>query len=247
MHAPVGVPGGVDRLLQDVVAALVPLDDVHCRYRPFGERIGIGDDVHVGIDGAVALDDGRTTRPEGARDALGGGGDEARVLEPRCREHDRRRVGRALARGADVADGALPRGLRAERREDDGQRSTVAARRHRGQGLVQERMPVAHAHEHRERTAAGAERTAEPLGLGLRQLVEGRAAARHPLVVVGDLLQTLGRNAAPARDDLEERPDLRGSRGPAEGDQQDAVDGAHRALSSWTISTSACTCSTGVC
>ena len=50
-----------------------------------------------------------------------------------------------------------------------------------------------------------------------------------------------------ARDDLEERPDLRGARGTAEGDEQDAVDGAHRALSSWTMSTSAATCSGGVC
>src|SRR5437762_9648269 len=69
------------------------------------------------------------------------------------------------------------------------------------------------------------------------------------------LLEPLARNVAAASDVGEERPDLGGRRRPAEGDQQDGVDRAracptegraHREESSWTISTSAFTCSTGV-
>ena len=60
--------------------------------------------------------------------------------------------------------------------------------------------------------------------------LQRRAAARHLLVVVRDLLEPLGRDAPAARDDLEERPDLVRARRAAEGDEQDGVDRAHRAL-----------------
>src|SRR5207237_6022992 len=89
--------------------------------------------------------------------------------------------------------------------------------------------------------------------LRLRQRVERRAPARHGLVMPCHLLEPLARNVAPARDVVEERPDLRRSRRPAEGDQQHRVEPtcsaegrAHRAESAWTMSTSAFTCSTGV-
>ena len=89
-------------------------------------------------------------------------------------------------------------------------------------------MPVAHPDEHGQRRPALRERLLERARLGERELGKRRATARHLLVVVRDLLHPLGGNAAPARDDLEERPDLVRRRRPAEGDQQHRVDAAHR-------------------
>src|SRR5207253_1959947 len=92
----------------------------------------------------------------------------------------------------------------------------------------------------------------EPACLGERERAERRAAPGHPLVVARHLLEALGRDAPPARDDLEEGSELVGRRGAAERDQEDRVDGSrrtHRTLRSdrsWTMSTRARTCSTGV-
>jgi hypothetical protein len=72
------------------------------------------------------------------------------------------------------------------------------------------------------------QRFLEAARLGERELGERRAAARHLLVVVRDLFEPLGRNAAPAGDDLEKGPDLVRRRRAAEGDQQHRVDEAHR-------------------
>src|SRR5262249_35214126 len=81
-------------------------------------------------------------------------------------------------------------------------------------------------------------------GLHERQVVQRRAAARHLLVVVSDVLQPLGRDAPAARDVLQKRADLVGLRGAPEGDEKDSVD--HLEDISWTMSTSAFTWSTGV-
>src|SRR5687767_12488267 len=109
-------------------------------------------------------------------------------------------------------------------------------------------MPVAHADEHRQPAALPVERLAERGRLTLRELVQRRAAPRHLLVVMRDFFEPFRRNAPTARDDLQEGTDLLGRRRPAEGDQEHRVDGAahRRADNSWTMSTSAFTCSTGV-
>src|SRR5215470_11410634 len=68
-----------------------------------------------------------------------------------------------------------------------------------------------------------------------------------------DLVQPLARDRASARYVVEERPDLGGRRWTAERDQQHRIDasglagrGRHRVEMSWTMSTRAFTCSTGV-
>ena len=60
------------------------------------------------------------------------------------------------------------------------------------------------------------------------------------------ILEPLGRDPPPARDELEEGPDLVRRRRPAEGDEQDGVQVHRRSDSSWTMSTSARACATGV-
>src|SRR5207253_5427380 len=131
-------------------------------------------------------------------------------------------------------------------------RAPDALRGHVGERLVEERVPVAHTDEHGQRHAAPHEVPLEPACLGERERAERRAAPGHPLVVARHLLEALGRDAPPARDDLEEGSDLVGRRGAAERDQEDRVDGSrrtHRTLRSdrsWTMSTRARTCSTGV-
>src|SRR5438552_2477994 len=105
--------------------------------------------------------------------------------------------------------------------------------------------------EHGEQRAAPGELPLQRACLGERERAERRAAPGHPLIVARHLLETLGRDTSAARDDLEEGPDLAGRRGAAERDQEDRVDGrrthrTRRSDSSWTISTSARTCSTGV-
>ena len=89
-------------------------------------------------------------------------------------------------------------------------------------------MPVPHADEHGQRRPDAGQRLLEPSGLRERQLGERRATTRHLLVVVGDLVQPPGGNVPPARDDLQEGPDLVGRRRSAEGDQQHRVDAPHR-------------------
>src|SRR5439155_8673801 len=115
-------------------------------------------------------------------------------------------------------------------------------------GLVDERMPVAHTHEHGERRPGTGEGILKAARLRGGQLVERRAAARHLLVVMRDRFEPWRRGAAAACDDLEKRPDLVRRRRTAEREQQHRVEGAHRRADiSCTISTSAFTCSTGVC
>src|SRR6185503_37968 len=101
--------------------------------------------------------------------------------------------------------------------------------------------------EHRQAPAVPGQRVMQAGRLTKRELAERRPATRHALVMMDDLLESLARNATAARDDLEKRTDLVWRRRPPERDQQHRIDGAHRrALSSCTLSTSACTCSTGV-
>ena len=86
--------------------------------------------------------------------------------------------------------------------------------------------------------------------LPAREVVQRRAPADQ-LVVVHDLLEALGRDRAARAHVREKRPHLLGLLGPAEGDQQHAVDRALRharliaRVSSCTMSTSALTWSTG--
>src|SRR6185436_4580158 len=94
---------------------------------------------------------------------------------------------------------------------------------HLRERLVQERMPVAHADVDRQRGPVRGERARERDGLRPRQLVEWRSATRHRLVVMRDGIEARGRDAATARDELEEGPDLVGTRRAAEGDEQHRV------------------------
>src|SRR4029453_6035178 len=101
-----------------------------------------------------------------------------------------------------------------------------------------------HPHVDGQRAARRGQRGSQSRRLRLGQLPQRRAPARHLLVVVGDLLQALGRNAPATREDLEERTDLGRPGGAA--DREGEQGGDHPAPSSWTMSTRAATCSTGV-
>src|SRR2546425_10374 len=125
--------------------------------------------------------------PERCPRTVGDRGDEARVFEPRRREADLGRARDAGPRLGHVLHVALPRGLGAERREDDAERAPRSFARHLGERLVQERMPVPHSDEHGQRGPGLGERLLEPAGLGERELGERRTAARHLLVEVGDI------------------------------------------------------------
>ena len=159
---------------------------------------------------------------------VGDRGDEARVFEPRRREADLGRARDAGPRLGHVLHVALPRGLGAERRENDAERAPRSLARHLAERLVEERMPVPHSDEHGQRGPGLGERLLEPAGLGERELGERRAAARHLLVVMRDLFEAARGNTAPACDDLEKRPDLVPRRRAPEGNEEHRVDRAHR-------------------
>ena len=120
--------------------------------------------------------------------------------------------------------------------------------RHLGERLVQERMPVPHADVDRQRARRRAASAARrPSAWRARQLVERRAAADQ-LVVVRDLLEALGRDAA-ARACTISRNGRMSSRASPVRRRRSAGRRRRRVIatdSSWTMSTSARTWSTGV-
>src|SRR5216684_3113568 len=171
--------------------------------------------------------------------------EEARVIPPPRREgHLGSARADLRARVIHVPHVARPRGLGLEGRENDAEGTAMAGLPHPRQGLPEEGMPVPHPDVDGKRGALARESLAKRLGLTQRQLGQGRSPADH-LVVMGDGVETLGRDAATGRDDLEKRPDVLRLLRPAERQEEHRVDD-HRADSSWTMSTSAFTFSTGV-
>ena len=94
---------------------------------------------------------------------------------------------------------------------------------HPRQGLPEEGMPVPHPDIDGKRGSLARERLAKPLGLAQRQLGQGRSAADQ-LVVTGDGVETLGRDAAAGRDDLEKGPDVFRLLRPAEREEEHRVE-----------------------
>src|SRR5216684_3242526 len=171
--------------------------------------------------------------------------EEARVIPPPRREgHLGSARADLRARVIHVPHVARPRGLGLEGRENDAEGATMAGLPHPRQGLPEEGMPVPHPDVDGKRGALARESLAKPFGLAQRQLGQGRSPADH-LVVMGDGVETLGRHATAGRDDLEKGPHVLRLLRPAERQEEHRVD-AHRADSSWTMSTSAFTFSTGV-
>src|SRR5215471_1328960 len=190
-----------------------------------------------------AVPAGRRHLGEGVRGARGHSVDKEWMIGPWRRvAHFGRPGTHALARGNDVGHVALPRGLGLQRGENDAEGAAVSARAHRLQRLLQERMPVPHPHIDGLRAAEAMQSLPQRLSLPHGQLGERRAAA-DDLVVVRDLRDARGGDAASRRDDVEKGPDVLGLAWPSEGDQQHRV---YRADSSWTMSTRAFTLSTGV-
>ena len=109
------------------------------------------------------------------------------------------------------------------RRGEHANRTAHAILRHLRQHVGEQRRPVAHPDIDRQRETPRRQVTTEPLGLLVRVLREGRDAAEQ-LVVVGDLLDALGRNAPPAQDVRQERADVVGPLGAPERDEQDGVE-----------------------
>src|SRR5262249_57580049 len=83
---------------------------------------------------------------------------------------------------------------------------------------------MTHGDEGREVDVDAGQDRGERAGLHEGQVVQRRAAARHLLVVVSDVLQPLGRDPPAARDVLKERADLVRLRGAPEGDEKDGLD-----------------------
>ena len=107
-----------------------------------------------------------------------------------------------------------------------------AVRFHRRDGVFDERIPVAVAEVHRQRLAAFSEFGPDLLDQRAVDPVDGR----HPTevqIVLGDGHQPLRRYAPAARHVLQERHDLLGALGPAEGQQQQGV--KRLGHSSWVL------------
>ena len=185
----------------------------------------MGGEDERGPGAAVGRDLGER-RGGAIRDGL----DEERVVGPAGGEHDLGRSGDLRPRRRDVLLVALPRGLGAERGEDDPEGAPRPARRHRRQRLGEVGMPMAHAGVDRQRPPGVRERGPERRRLPLGQLSERGSPARHLLVVARDLLDALARDPAAARDVVEEGANLLAGGGPPERDQQDGVDHAPRRL-----------------
>ena len=98
-----------------------------------------------------------------------------------------------------------------------------------GERVGQERMPVAHADVDWQRLSGGGEARLRALGLRHGQLGDRRDAAER-LVVMRDLLDAAGRDAAAAQDVLEEGTDVGRRLRTAEGNHQHGIEGMGHVL-----------------
>ena len=120
-------------------------------------------------------------------------------------------------------------GVAALRGGEKPDRAPQAGTRHLRHRVLQERMPVAHAHAHGQRDVARDERRFERARLRDRQVRERRDAA-EPFVVMRDLLHAFGRDAPSAQNVPEKRAHVRRTLRSAERDQKDRVEGAGHSL-----------------
>ncbi len=137
-------------------------------------------------------------------------------------------LAKLLLGGGDVLAILLAARIGVVRRGDESNRVPNAVRVHLLERVGQQWMPVAHADVDRQRAPRGNEARAKSVGLPARQLGDRRDAIEQ-LVMMRDLFNAFGTDAAAAEHVGEEWTDVVASLRAAEGDQQDGVE--HAALS----------------
>ena len=161
---------------------------------------------------------------KGGRQVLRVRPDEPGVVEERTGAQD---LGRLVAdldlSGEEVLAVLAAAGVGAVGGREERERPADAAVGHLTQNVGQEGMPVAVSEVDRQVDAVGVELGAER-GDERPVLRVDRADAVEPLVVAGDLLEPLARDAAPPGDVLEEGHHVVHALGPAERDDEDRVE-----------------------
>jgi len=131
--------------------------------------------------------------------------------------------GERRSRVADVLAILKAAGITSVSGRDEPDCPPAAGARHRGERIGQERVPVPHAHEHRQVEPRGLEPLAETVRLRARQLSKGRDTT-EVLVMMRHLFDTVGRNPTSTKHIGKKRPDVLGTVRTTKRDQQHGIE-----------------------
>ena len=136
------------------------------------------------------------------------GFDEERMVEPAGNVGDvdvaTRLSAERRAGSRHVLAVLLAAGVAVVRRRDESDRTPCTCAPHLLERVVEQRVPVAHPDEDRQRPAGGLEALLKAFGLAFRELGDGRHSAEH-LVVMRDLFDPFRTDAPAAQHALQKR------------------------------------------